>query len=904
MKYGWIVMCLALLGLTLVAISLVSHPVTALEPQRLTKSYDMENDLHISDKYVVWTEPTPNGQDLYAYNIQTQITTNIGQMSGPIDLYYDKVVWLNNSGMYLVNMSNSMSPVFIKKVDNYYNGIGVWDNYIVYCNQTWTGPNHYLSAYKWDIKQGQQIPIWNHLVNGAWVQGIDVTNNRVIIYFQEFGNELAWMDISPPSGVQMVNIPGSSNCQLAGNPNDQVICNGYNGFFKVNLQSQAFEPVPIGLPGMGVSYFSFQGNTVLFTNFSSANGINYDLFEYDLNTKTTTQITYSTAMDIYGVLQNDKIAFISNREGFYDLYFFVFPPNPPDLTVHPWDIKAVPNNPVVNEPSKVYVTIYNQGKSSANANVTLSIRTPQDVGKGKSYGQVLGILAPGSSKILEFKSVNFYSMGTMEIAVNIKWSPNPGNPPEFVTDNNDAMTMVTVVDRPTVAFGFDSTKDIYTYDIVTLDSRDGTSDKDGIMLWIWDFGDGTTSLVQTPDHAWKKAGVYQIKLTVYDIYGTIGVGYKNISILDQWPSTVCTVPPVVARNTTVVLSCAGSYDPDGQITSAWWETDVGVRGGLEGLVVETSFSTPNASVNVTFHLVDDNWNESTADFTIRLVDATAHNVPPIAVIQLTGNGLNVSFSGLSSYDPNGKVVSYAWTFSDGSVATGPMVNKTFATGTYIATLKVKDNENLEGTTTAAFTLSYTAPPTIIQKVNQTVINQIKGNLPPTASASFTMNNVTKGLVNFQATAKDPDGTIAKYEWDFNGDGTWDYSSTTIPDTSYTYGKPGYYMALFRATDNNGTSTVVSLSIGVRTNEIGTKTQVGGSSLNMSAILLVLIISIVVAIAIAAVVGYVMSKKVAVVQKDMAAEQEVAEIKKLVEESKNTGANVDEAEALIRQFEGR
>ena len=359
---------------------------------------------------------------------------------------------------------------------------------------------------------------------------------------------------------------------------------------------------------------------------------------------------------------------------------------------------------------------------------------------------------------------------------------------------------------------------------------------------------------------------------------------------------------MAARNTTIVLSAAGSYDLDGKIADAYWVVDNNAP--LHGLVVSTSISSPNQTVVAILHLTD-NYGKEARDtkFTITLVDAKAHNVPPVAIIQLTGNGLNVTFSGLSSYDPNGKVVSYQWTFSDNSTATGSMVNKTFKTGTYIATLLVKDNENLIGTTTASFTLSYTAPPTYINKVNQTVINQVKGNLPPKASASFNQTG-TKGVVNFHGAASDPDGTIVKYEWDFNGDGTWDYTSTTNPDASYTYTSPGYYMALFRATDNNGTSIVVPLAIGVNTKDIGAHGNVSSSSVGMSSIVLILIICIVAAIAIAAGVGYVMSKKVAVVQKDMAAEQEVAEIKKLVEESKTTGANVDEAEALIRQFEGR
>jgi flagellar basal body-associated protein FliL len=98
--------------------------------------------------------------------------------------------------------------------------------------------------------------------------------------------------------------------------------------------------------------------------------------------------------------------------------------------------------------------------------------------------------------------------------------------------------------------------------------------------------------------------------------------------------------------------------------------------------------------------------------------------------------------------------------------------------------------------------------------------------------------------------------------------------------------------------------VTSLSVSIRPDEIGAKPVKNENGVNMSTLLLIIVIAVVCAVVIAAVVGYVMSKKVATVKKDMAAEQEVAEIRKLVEESKTTGANVDEAEALINQFEGR
>jgi len=298
------------------------------------------------------------------------------------------------------------------------------------------------------------------------------------------------------------------------------------------------------------------------------------------------------------------------------------------------------------------------------------------------------------------------------------------------------------------------------------------------------------------------------------------------------------------------------------------------------------------------------------EFTITLVDTTSHNVPPIAVIKMSGQAGNLSFSGQDSYDPNGNVIKYTWTFETGVTKDGPTVSYQYSKeGTYFVSLKVLDDEGLDGTTTVAININYSAPPTVIEKNygNTTVVNQVKGNIAPTINgASFTAYNGTtdKGRVDFKGWGSDKDGTIVKCEWDFNGDGVWDYNHGATGNTTYTYTKPAFYVAIFRVTDNNGTSAVTMLSIGIKTDEIGTKPSVKESKADTSFVLLMFIICLIVAIAIAAAVGYVMSKKVATIKKDEAAEQEVAEIKKLVEESKATGANIDEAEALIRQYEGR
>jgi PKD repeat protein len=53
-------------------------------------------------------------------------------------------------------------------------------------------------------------------------------------------------------------------------------------------------------------------------------------------------------------------------------------------------------------------------------------------------------------------------------------------------------------------------------------------------------------------------------------------------------------------------------------------------------------------------------------------------------------------------------------------------------------------------------------------------------------------------VDFSATASDPDGTIASYDWDF-GDG----ATSTAPAPSHTYAGPGTFLVRVRVTDDGG-----------------------------------------------------------------------------------------------------
>ncbi len=90
-----------------------------------------------------------------------------------------------------------------------------------------------------------------------------------------------------------------------------------------------------------------------------------------------------------------------------------------------------------------------------------------------------------------------------------------------------------------------------------------------------------------------------------------------------------------------------------------------------------------------------------------------------------------------------------------------------------------------------------------------------GNRPPDVVAEASPSNGAPPLVvNFAATATDSNG-IATYEWDFQGDGSFDVSSATNT-VSFTYAASGTFQPRLRVTDTLGASTTLAVpSIEVR-----------------------------------------------------------------------------------------
>jgi len=77
--------------------------------------------------------------------------------------------------------------------------------------------------------------------------------------------------------------------------------------------------------------------------------------------------------------------------------------------------------------------------------------------------------------------------------------------------------------------------------------------------------------------------------------------------------------------------------------------------------------------------------------------------------------------------------------------------------------------------------------------------------PPVAYFTVSPELAQTGqVVTFDASGSyDPDGHIVKYEWDWEGDGTYDFDAGTNPIATHTYPLDGTYYPRLRVTDNDG-----------------------------------------------------------------------------------------------------
>jgi PKD repeat protein len=190
---------------------------------------------------------------------------------------------------------------------------------------------------------------------------------------------------------------------------------------------------------------------------------------------------------------------------------------------------------------------------------------------------------------------------------------------------------------------------------------------------------------------------------------------------------------------------------------------------------------------VSLTVVDSNGTSNRTDLKV-----TVLNRVPVANFTVTSDAVGLPdrvgyystvfrFNASGSTDRDGSIVSYIWTFGDGSkvLYQGKVINYTYdRPGNYTVVLAITDNDGSKAQTSK----------------NVTILD-----LPPVVKFTFTPTggNVTTTF-KFNSTSKDPDGTIVEYNWSF-GDGT--YSHEVAPEHRYL--DDGTFIVSLEVKDDGG-----------------------------------------------------------------------------------------------------
>ena len=231
----------------------------------------------------------------------------------------------------------------------------------------------------------------------------------------------------------------------------------------------------------------------------------------------------------------------------------------------------------------------------------------------------------------------------------------------------------------------------FTYNASSSYDVDGS-----IVSYQWSFGDGTNSTGLTAQHAYASAGTYSVQLLVRDDDGATDTATKSVVVTspaNQPPNAVFSVSPSSGTpGTTFTYNASGSYDVDGSIVSYQWSFGDGTSG--TGLTAQHAYSSAG-TYSVQLLVRDDDGATDTA--TKSVIVTSPANQPPVAAFSVSPSsgspGTTFTFNASGSYDTDGSIVSYQWSFGDGTSGTGLTAQHAYSSaGTYSVQLLIRDDD--------------------------------------------------------------------------------------------------------------------------------------------------------------------------------------------------------------------
>lgn len=342
---------------------------------------------------------------------------------------------------------------------------------------------------------------------------------------------------------------------------------------------------------------------------------------------------------------------------------------------------------------------------------------------------------------------------------------------------------------------------------VTLSSI-GSTDPDGhnIINAHWIFSDGGEYWGLIAPYYIANPGNYTATVRVLDEYGAwsdpVTIPIKLNANLP--PVALMTAAPDTNNKFNFTFDASTSFDVDGTIARYDWFFSDGFVSLGAGSAISHAFpaaGTWRAGVNV--------FDNKGAMATVQVEVTVSANLPPVARIKVLSTDFDtrsMSLSATESTDDTG-IASYAWSFDDGTTASGAAATKSFdLDGSHQVTLTVTDVDGQSNTTTNYVVIEYQGPP-----IAHATASIERGFSKHSVYSGETLTaDELPATINFSS-----DNSFLKnayeseYLWTF-GDGT----TSTEQNPIHRFNKTGLYNVTLRVRNATGSTASASLNVSV------------------------------------------------------------------------------------------
>ncbi len=343
--------------------------------------------------------------------------------------------------------------------------------------------------------------------------------------------------------------------------------------------------------------------------------------------------------------------------------------------------------------------------------------------------------------------------------------------------------VVTVLNRAPVAnAGPDRT--VNHAQAIALDGTGSSDPEGGALGYAWSIGGVQIATGATPTVGPFAVGTYTVTLTVTDDKGATTTDSMIVTVINQAPVANAGLDQTVNHAQTVALDGAGSSDPeDGALAYAWSAGGVQIATGANPVVGPFAVGVHAITLTVT-----DDHGATAADSMV----ITVTNEAPLAdagLDQTVNHAQTVTLEGVGSSDPEGGVLTFAWSLGGVQVATGanPVVGP-FAVGVHTITLTVTDDKGATGTDSMIVTVT---------------------NAPPLANAGPDQTASHAQTVTLPGSGSDPEGGALSYTWNLGG-----VQIATGPNPTVGPFAVGTHMVTLTVTDDHGATATDSMLITV------------------------------------------------------------------------------------------